>query len=94
MKIKEIIWLEDVLDKLEKKHNIKQNEVIEVLESKPRFRFVEKGHRKGEDVYGALGQTFNGRYLIVFFVFKRNAQALIISARDMTNLERRLYEQK
>jgi len=32
----------------------------------PYFRFVEKGHRSGENVYAARGQTKNGRYLIVF----------------------------
>jgi len=57
LKIREIIWLEDIVEKLEKKHSVRQNEVIEVLENKPKFRFVEKGHRKGENVYAALGQT-------------------------------------
>ena len=94
MKIKDIIWLEDIIEKLDRKHNVKQNEVIEVLENKPKFRFVEKGHQKGENVYAALGQTYEGRYLIVFFVYKRNGRALIISARDMTNSERGLYEQR
>jgi len=56
LKIREIIWLEDIVEKLEKKHSVRQNEVIEVLENKPKFRFVEKGHRKGENVYAALGQ--------------------------------------
>jgi len=58
LKIREIIWLEDIVEKLEKKHSVRQNEVIEVLENKPKFRFVEKGHRKGENVYAALGQTY------------------------------------
>ena len=58
MKIREIVWLEDIVEKLEKKHSVRQNEVIEVLENKPKFRFVEKGHRKGENVYAALGQTY------------------------------------
>ena len=91
MKIKELIWLEDILEKLERKHNVKPGEVVELLESKPKFRFVEKGHRKGEDVYAALGQTCEGRYLIVFFVYKRSGQALVVSARDMTSAERKLY---
>ena len=93
MKIREIIWLEDIVEKLEKKHSVRQNEVIEVLENKPKFRFVEKGHRKGENVYAALGQTYEGRYLIVFFVYKRNGRALIISARDMTKSERRRFHE-
>ena len=58
------------------------------------FRFVEKGHRTREDVYAVLGQTGPGRYLIVFFVHKPDHRALILSARDMTNTERRRYEKR
>ena len=92
MKIKEIIWLEDIVEKIERKHNVKRGEIIDALGSRPKFRFVEKGHQKGENVYAALGQTSGGRYLIVFFVYKKNGRALILSARDMTKSERRLYE--
>jgi uncharacterized DUF497 family protein len=63
---------------------------------------VEKGRVKGEDVfalltdgfafrYEAFGQTSAGRYLVVFFIRKSEA-ALPISARDMTDSERRYYE--
>ena len=65
-----------------------------MLQSKPKFRFVEKGHREGENVYSALGQTEAGRYLIVFFVYKTTNAALVISARDMTRGERKRYEKK
>jgi len=41
-----------------------------------------------------LGQTDAGRYLIVFFVYKKKGQALILSARDMTDVERDRYEKK
>jgi len=92
LKIDGLVWFDDIIDKLIRKHNVQQNEVREVLSSKPHFRFVEKGHRTGENVYAALGQTFNGRYLIVFFVYKPNKRALILSARDMTKTERKLYE--
>ena len=56
-----------------------------------KIRFVEKGYRKNENVYAALSQTYAGRYLIVFFVYKQNKNALILSARDMDNAERRRY---
>lgn len=94
MKIKGIIWLDEILEKIVGKHNVEQREVKEILEDKPRFRFVEKGHRSGEDVYAAMGQTDGGRYLIVFFVYKTDKRALIVSARDMTRAERRLYEER
>jgi hypothetical protein len=57
LKIKGIIWLDKVIDKLATKHNVRQNEVLEVLLNQPYFLFVEQGHRSGENIYAALGQT-------------------------------------
>jgi uncharacterized DUF497 family protein len=88
------IWLEDIVEKLWWKHHVEQHEAEEVFDNSPYFRFVEKGHREGENVYAALGQTDGGRYLIVFFVYKQNKQALIVSARNMTDSERRQYEKR
>lgn len=94
MKISGIIWLEEIVEKIEGRHHVRQGEVREILNSSSHFRFVEKGHRRGENVYSALGQTAAGRYLIVFFVRKKTQQALIVSAREMTDSERRRYEKK
>ena len=94
MRISGIIWLEDVVEKLHEKHDVRQEEVRETLAHRPSFRRVEKGHRADEDVYSASGQTVAGRYLIVFFVHKRDGRALILSARDMTRNERRRYGRK
>ncbi len=88
MRIDGLIWFDDIIEKLISKHNVKQNEVREVLSSKPH---LEKGHRSGEDVYTALGRSHSGRYLIVFFVHKTDKRTLILSARDMTKTERKLY---
>ena len=55
MKITGLIWFSSIIEKLELKHNVKQDEVKEVFASHPQFRFVEKGHRSGENVYAALG---------------------------------------
>jgi hypothetical protein len=94
LRIKDLIWLEDIVEKLRVKHQVDIAEVRDVLESRPRFRFVEKGHRRGEDLYAALGQTDAGRYLTVFFVLKEDRQALVVSARDMSASERKRYEQE
>lgn len=94
MKIEGIIWLRDVVDKLIFKHHVETDEAEEVLEGKPKFRFVEKGEREGEDVYLALGQTDAGRYLSVLFIYKKTREALILSARDMARKERRQYGRK
>ena len=94
MRISGLIWLEEIVEKIKRKHNVSQDEVREVFRNSRHFRFVEKGHYPGENVYSALGQTDAGRYLIVFFVYKKNRQALIVSARDMTDAERNRYEKK
>ncbi|MCY4403991.1 MAG: BrnT family toxin [Candidatus Poribacteria bacterium] len=94
MYIQDCIWLPDTLVKLYVKHHVTQNEVEEIFFNHPKFRFVESGFRKGEDVYSAAGQTDAGRYLIVFFIQKQDHLALILSARDMDQKERRRYEKK
>lgn len=91
MKITDFIWLEDVVDKLEVKHNILPKEVEEVFINKPKFKRMNRGHFRGEDVYRALGQTNTGRYLVVFFIYKLTHEALVLSARDMDKKERRSY---
>ncbi len=94
MNIKGIVWLQEIVEKINSKHHVEKREVREVLTRSSHFRFVERGHRPGENVYAAMGQTNAGRYLIVFFIHKRNHQALILSARDMTDSERKRYEKR
>lgn len=94
MRIAGIIWLEEIVEKLAQKHAVKRDEVRQVLANSPRFRFLEKGHRLGENVYSATGQTDAGRYLIIVFVYKKDNRALILSTRDMTDSERRRHGKK
>jgi hypothetical protein len=56
LKIEGIIWIDEIIDKPAIKHNVSQNEVLEILISQPYSRFIEKGHCSGENVYAALGQ--------------------------------------
>lgn len=88
MKIKDIIWYDYIVEKLIQKHNVYREEVREVLSNNPNFRFVEKGHSPEENVYAAMGRTDSGRYLIIFFVYKKDKRIIILSARDMTKSER------
>jgi len=94
MRLYEVIWKEVFVDKLERKHRVMPDEVEQVLFSKPFIRRAEKGRVPGEDVYVAYGQTTAGRYLVVFFILKYQTAALPISARDMTQAERRYYAQQ
>lgn len=82
-------------DKLAAKHGVTVREARQVLLSQPRIRFAEKGNTAGDDVYAAFGQTYSGRYLVVFFVYKASTHtAIIISARNMEPTERRQYGRK
>ena len=94
MRLYEVIWKEDFVDKIERKHRVTPKEVEHVLFSRPHMCRAEKGHVQGEDVYVAYGQTAAGRYLVVFFILKYQMAALPISARDMTQAERRYYAQQ
>ena len=94
MKIENFIWLHDIIDKLIFKHNVDISEVEEIFDHGCKVRFIQKGDRKGEDLYIALGRSDAGRYLTVVFIHKKNNDALIISARDMTKKERKQYERK
>lgn len=87
-------WFNDIIEKLEHKHSVNQDEVREVFRRKPIFRFVENGIHTGENVYAALGRTNAGRFLIIFFIYKKDRHALIVSARNMTFAERKKYEKK
>ena len=91
MKIIRVVWLEDIVEKLLWKHNVEEHEVIEVLENKPLFQRKEAGYKPGEDVCAAFGRTNLDRLLSVFFVYTRDRRAIIVSARDMTEKERKKY---
>jgi uncharacterized DUF497 family protein len=95
VKITRIIWLHDYVSKIEIKHRVYRDEIRQILLSTPRIRRVGKGkRRKDEHLYAAYGQTEAGRYLVIFFIHKVGNEALIISARDMDNKERRRYGRK
>jgi hypothetical protein len=94
LEITGVIWLQRVISKLAQKHQVDPEEVEEVFRNRPRFRRVARGRVAGEDLYSAMGPTDAGRYLIVFFIYKRSRGVLVISARDMSPKERRRYGRK
>lgn len=95
MQIDYIVCPDVIEEKLAKKHHVNLREARQALLNSPRIRFAEKGHIEGEDVYAAFGQIFGGRYLSVFFVYKpAENTAVIISARDMSQKERKSYGRK
>jgi len=94
MKITQVIWLKQFSDKIESKHAVSRDEVEELFRSQPRYKLMEKGLISGENVYRAFGQSKDGRYLLVFFIYKGQGRALVISARDASIREQRRYGKK
>lgn len=91
MEIIEIIWMAQFAEKIEQKHRVSVLEVEQVFANRPRIKRLERGDVRGEDLYLALGKTDSGRYLAVFFIYKKRGSALVISAREMTRQERNTY---
>jgi len=75
-----------ILDKIESKHNISFAEVEEACLS-------EKRHvrRSREGLYKLFSQTAAGRYILVVLVNLGRGCWKIVTAREMSDSERRLY---
>jgi uncharacterized DUF497 family protein len=94
MRITKVVWLPEVVDKLDWKHHVRTNKVEEVLANALRFKFAECGKHRGENVYVAFGQTDAGRYLAIWFIHKLTREALILSAREVGEDEHKKYGKK
>ena len=53
MKITGVVWLEEVVEKIESKHGVTQTEVEQVLSLTPKVRKMAKGRFRAEHVYRA-----------------------------------------
>lgn len=72
------------------KHRVTQSEAEQVFFNRPVLVAPAK-QRQQEPRYAALGQTSSGRLLTVVFTI-RSTLIRVISVRDMSRRERRLYE--
>jgi uncharacterized protein len=75
-----------ILDKIESKHGISLAEVEQACLSERRH--VRKGR---EGLYKLFSQTMAGRYVLVVLVNLGRGRWRVVTAREMTDSERRLY---
>jgi len=75
------------------KHDVSQGEAEQVFLNDPLVLMQDSTHSQEEPRFHALGQTDDGRRLLIAFTL-RQSQTLIrvISARDMNRRERSLYD--
>jgi uncharacterized DUF497 family protein len=79
-------------DKNWQKHRVSIGECEEVFFNLPLFLQDSPGRSQIEPRFLALGQTNAGRLLFIVFTVRQN-KIRVISARDMSQKERYLYEQ-
>ena len=73
-------------------HRVSQGECEQVFFNRPLLVAPDTEHSQREPRYAALGQTNTARWLAVVFTI-RGTLIRVISARDMSRRERRIYGQ-
>ncbi|MYB94471.1 BrnT family toxin [Candidatus Poribacteria bacterium] len=88
MRVHELLWPQDRIDHIAR-HNVRPDEVEEVFFGKP---FVRRAKSQGENpVYYVFGQTNTGRYLFCIVIQFPDGKGYPITARSMTDKEKRQY---
>ena len=77
---------DQILDKIESKHSVSLEEVEQACLSEKRH--VRRGR---EGLYKLFGQTAAGRYVLVVLAYLGKGAWKIVTSRQMTDNERRLY---
>lgn len=86
---REIRWTDQSEDHIWSRHQVTPAEVEEVVYTRPRH--VAKGP---DDTVLVYGRTDAGRLLLVVLVEALDGGFYVATARDLNNVERRLYRRK
>jgi uncharacterized protein len=84
-------WDEGNEDKNEIRHGVGRAECEQVFFNRPLVRGKDEKHSRQENRFYALGRTDAGRELFIVFTV-RGDLLRVISARDMSRRERRIYK--
>jgi len=83
-------WSGGNADKNWERHHVTSLEAEQVFFNTPLFTGADNAHSGKEKRFYALGQTDDGRELFIAFTM-RNRHLRVVSARDMSRKERRVY---
>ena len=84
-------WDEGNIKKNWERHRVSYMECEEVFFNRSLIVQENEAHSKDEERYYVSGKTDNGRYLFVVFTI-RHHKMRVITARDMSRKERRMYD--
>ncbi len=85
-------WDEGNADKNWERHQVTCGECEEVFFNEPLVAVPDSAHSQRESRCFALGRTSADRHLFLVFTIRERA-IRVISARDMSRKERKIYEQ-
>jgi len=85
-------WDDKNRDKNWEKHKVAAGECEEVFFNLPLLLQSDDAHSQKEPRYYVLGHTIAGRRLFIAFTVRED-KIRVISARDMSKKERKIYEQ-
>jgi uncharacterized protein len=85
-------WDKGNLSKNWEKHQVSALECEQIFFNKPLIALPDERHSDTEPRFYALGQTNTGRRLFVVFTARDNF-IRVISARDMSRKERKIFEE-
>lgn len=86
--VREIRWTEQSEDHIAR-HGVAPGDVEEVVLSRPRL-----AARGREDTTLIFGATNAGRYLVVILADSEDGRMYVVTARDMTDPERRAFSRR
>ena len=84
-------WDDGNRNKNEGKHGVKNEECEQIFLNRPLIVAEDGAHSQKEARHFALGRTNDGRLLFAAFTV-RGEKLRVISARDMSRQERRIYQ--
>ena len=87
-RIEGFIWPDWVIEKITIQHGVEPEEVEDAF-----FNYPHKVRKASSGKYLLFGCSNSGRYLFIVFTWVEN-DVKVISARDMTPKERRLFKRK
>jgi hypothetical protein len=86
-------WDQSNIEKNWEKHRVSYLECEEVFFNQPLLVQEDEIHSKFEPRYYVLGRSNDGRHLFIVFTIRRN-KIRVISARNMSRRERRIYREQ
>ncbi len=94
-KVEAFDWDDGNLRKSADRHNVSRPEAEQVFFNQPLLVVEDVQHSEQEQRYHALGQTDVERYIHITFTLRGDDTLIrVISARDMSRKERKIYAQE